>query len=289
MDILSTSPHLEYLELDNIPDLSPPETHNSTIHLDALNAIVLQGLNPLAVAFILSTIRVPRCRSLTIRCGLRSGVSAQKLLTPDLAHLHSAIQDMARTAKFIEIDRYGTGRQILTVGDFKFILESEEADQLWEAFRWLTLALGSGGPTLGVRLALDDRGPGSFYLEPQFSSRITELELFGPSKGKMDPTQWALRQLEAIDIRLGIECMGELVEMLVARYGSIDALDLNSMAELSKGVPRPSPLAEIHFWYIPNSAAKEHQQKRWFMQVRKAAPTTKIFWAGELQQFDEDH
>lgn len=63
MDILSTSPHLEYLELDNIPSLSPPETCQPAVHLNVLNAIVLQRLNAFAVSFILSTIRVPGCRS----------------------------------------------------------------------------------------------------------------------------------------------------------------------------------------------------------------------------------
>lgn len=169
---------------------------------------------------------------------------------------------MARTAKSVGIDRYGAGRHILTVGDFKLTLESEEEDKLWEAFQWLTLALGLAGATLGIRLALDDRGPDSFYLEPQLSSRIAELELFGPSKGsilpnwviaklrqplEVDLSQWALRQLKAIDIRLGIECMEELVEMLVARYGSVDALDENNLEGQSKGTRRPSPLASIHF------------------------------------------
>ncbi|KIO21026.1 hypothetical protein M407DRAFT_10603 [Tulasnella calospora MUT 4182] len=136
MEILRTSPHLEYVELDNIPNPSLLETCNpeSSTQLDAVKAIALSGLGPSATSFLLSAIRVPKCCSLRINCDLGSGSPVQMLLTPDLTHLHCAIQNMARLANSIEIDRYHSRRHVFTVGDFKLILETEEEDKLREAF-----------------------------------------------------------------------------------------------------------------------------------------------------------
>lgn len=73
--------------------------------------------------------------------------------------------------------------------------------------------------------------------------------------------------------------MAEVVPMLEARY-KFDGSD----ARQTKGT-LPTPLVEIHFWYIPDSA-EEGQQKEWFLRVHGAVPNTKVFWGGDLLAFE---
>lgn len=201
---------------------------------------------------------------------------------------------MAKLAKYIEIQRHSPEHHVLSVGDFRLGLETQE-NQLREAFLWLIHALGPIGSNLGVRLALGDQDPDTICMQPPIAPRVTEVELFGPSRGsvlpnwvlarlgqlrEIDPPQWTLPKVEIIDIRLGIECMAEVVEMLEARYkfdGSNDARQIKGTL--------PTPLVEIHFWYTPDSA-EEGQQQEWFLRVHRAVPNTKVFWGGDLLTFE---
>ncbi|KAG8942458.1 hypothetical protein FRC04_003626 [Tulasnella sp. 424] len=141
MTILGASPCLKSLELANISPLGPPQTNHDPIQLNELQGIALHHLDPSATSFFLYAIRAPGCSSLIVNYALDVGSSIQTFLTPNLSHLHSAMQHMAKLAKYIEILRHNPEHHVIAVGDFRLGLETQE-NQLKEAFLWLIHALG---------------------------------------------------------------------------------------------------------------------------------------------------
>ncbi|KAG8950008.1 hypothetical protein FRC04_008087 [Tulasnella sp. 424] len=241
-EILRNSPGLKTLRLEGNEGLAAVEPRSSAvepIELPKLSSLIIKWIDHGAVNCLLSTIRIPNRRQVSIRADVSNINARSVLFTPSIAHiLH--VQPAAITALDSEpwnikvgVDDYCSTIEFRGLGlDF----ELTEEDQIQDILGWMAEGLGSEAPGCPVQLMLDwstfDMARLAAVPAPLVVRHLSVSETvfsilpdsFHVALSRLlesTSSGWPLAQLESLSVRFDtVESQRELIALLQSRYGN---------------------------------------------------------------------
>ncbi|KAG8929317.1 hypothetical protein FRC01_004539 [Tulasnella sp. 417] len=235
LDILRGSPWLEYLTLIQNPGLVAIRPQASTmppIELPNLVSLSFTWLNHGGTNSIISNIRVPNHRQISIGITIDGDSFLTTLLTPDITHiLHATVPtaDSSSSIIRVEIDEYDDFT--IRFRGVKLSLCVDEGGRMQQVLGWLVDGLGPEAAGCSVHFMLDrsETDPAGLAAVPHplvvkhlsISDGSLEGSFYDAMIQPPDPASptWLFAQMESLSVGLNrVESSMQLISMLRSRY-----------------------------------------------------------------------
>ncbi|KAG8976923.1 hypothetical protein FRC05_002860 [Tulasnella sp. 425] len=306
--LLGESPALEKCDLHNLRSLRNSNiaipshvlqgrTDYPIIQLSRLRSLDIRNLHLSITHFILSVIRAPKLRKVSVDCTIDQldQSPGSDLFTTKISHLIPSFKDLVKTAKRIEMFSHNVRYWTISIGRLMIGLAGRRPRQLshlQETLDWVFRNLGGHLRALPVSLKVFEFGIArDWFIWFGSYLKVTKLELrtldlpVQPRRREMvsllsrplesADNQWLMPELKAIKIDVVDEdSKSEIVEMVNARHSWIDEQGVQR-----SGAVGLKPFQEIWLGHEGHYVSKElGPNLEFLMAVQKAGRGAEIWW-----------